>query len=219
MRTCKGCPNREQCVDFYLRRLKQTGEGKLLCEVDPSKLPKAVSGTLTGEERKRISKYINQDYVRHNPVRVKYVSPIVLKRHHVVDKSLNPPLEEAYYDAAARWEDLIGRNISIYDFTFIQELTERQRECLLMYIELGSYTEVGKRLRCTPQNVFMRVQKAISRIFNTTGITEKKLKILYFRLQGKTEQWIADRLRVTQPDVAQNIDFFLKLPLKKYFNP
>ncbi|RLI83169.1 hypothetical protein DRP04_02060 [Archaeoglobales archaeon] len=217
MRTCKDCPNREQCADFYLRRLKQTGEGKLLCEVDPSKLPRAVSRTLTDEERKRISKYINQDYVKHNPVRVKYVSPIVLRRHHVVDKSLNPPLEEVYCNAAARWEDLIGRNISIYDFTFIQELTERQRECLLMYIELGSYTEVGKRLGIAQPNVFWYVQRAIEKIFNWTGITEKKLKVLYYRLEGKTEQWIAEKLGVTQPDIAKCIDFFFKLPLKKYY--
>jgi hypothetical protein len=223
MKTCKNCSDKEICGEYYLGLLNPSVSGILLCEARPGDQKKYITKR-SESDSKKIKRYIQQDEVKHNPQRIIYVSPLS-QTQDTDEWPHNAPLDQSAFDSKLNWKEMLSNNISIYDFTFIQDLEEEKRDCLLLYISnYGTYENLSEKIHTVNSTSLWKTWEGINEIRMMMGIrlvktTYNMLFALYYKLEGRSEEWIGKMLKVTQEAVHLYINNWVKIKIGIFYNP
>ena len=145
--SCKSCTRRETCEEIH------TQTNKLWCESFPS--DETIYNIFCEPEAEKIiaiKNYVNQD-------QIEFPSNWISIDNIDSDKPFPFP-----------------ESISIYDFSFIQDLTENQRTCLLMKAEGLNYVKIASVLGINNAIVYQQMSVSIKKL-KEVGINETMFKI------------------------------------------
>ena len=184
--SCKSCTRRETCEEIHIQT------NKLWCESFPSdETIYNIFCTPEAEKIIAIKNYVNQDQVEFpsNWISIGTIDS---------DKTFSFP-----------------ETISIYDFSFVQDLTEDQRNCLLMRTEGLSYIKIASILGINIAIVYQQMSASLKKL-KETGINETMFGVLYLKLNGISHRKIAKKLKTTKRVIDSTIDKLINLPISNF---
>jgi len=186
--SCKLCTRRETCEEIH------TQTNKLWCESFPS--DETIYNIFCEPEAEKIiaiKNYVNQDHVEFpsNWISIDNINS---------DKTFPFP-----------------ESVSIYDFSFIQDLTEDQRNCLLMKAEGLNYTKIASIFGMNDATVYRQISTSIKKL-KEIGISETMFTVLYMKLNGSSHKKIAKKLKIDRRTIQYYIDKLINLPISSFVN-
>ena len=184
--SCKLCPRKKTCEEIH------TQTNKLWCESFPS--DETIYNIFCVSEAEKIiaiKNYVNQDQVEFPS---NWISIGVIDS----DKTF-----------------LFPETISIYDFSFVQDLTEDQRNCLLMRTEGLSYIKIANILGMNIAIIYQQMSASLKKL-KEAGINETMFTVLYMKLNGISHRKIAKKLKTTKRVVDSIIDRLINLPISNF---